>query len=395
MPDIFNYVAETQSYESTAGAAAEWGQYLAISDTQLFVGSQYIPATASETQGGIQTLSIPSLSHVNTLRAPEATGFLLQADMGPPLAANNARVYGGHPNASAEGNSLAGLMRIFSGGSLEASLTEPTPQTNSQFGHAVATNGTHVVIGTGNAISGANQAYLYEADGTFISELVPSDAVEPFSFGATVAMNDSYVYVGAHWHDGDDGALYVFDLSGTEVAKVIPPELVGAGDAFGCNIAANNNVVVVSSYYGYGFAPNNFQPVYLFTPTGAYITRIEVGDADEGSGEYTYLAANENYFVAAYSFPTALYPGGFVQVFDNAGVVIQTLNGRDYFPEEAGPSGDYGFGAAVAINDSHLAVYRHASNTTPHLNRVYLFGDSNAEGPTGFWTRLTFSEETI
>jgi hypothetical protein len=104
---------------------------------------------------------------------------------------------------------------------LNTILIDPNPETNDQFGSAVAIDGNTIIVGNmRHDGSGTNSgaAYLYKWDGDSWSEGQiledPSGAAYDY-FGCSVAIDGDTTLVGAKWDDGDggennSGAAFIF-----------------------------------------------------------------------------------------------------------------------------------------------------------------------------------------
>ncbi len=121
-------------------------------------------------------------------------------------------------------NTFQGAVYVFteSGGTWTETqkLTADDGTSNAYFGYAIAVSGTNLIVGAwgdGSNLQGA--AYVFtESNGTWsqTQKLVPDDIQIQAKFGHSVAIDGTHAVIGA---DGDDnqtaqGAVYVFDQAG-------------------------------------------------------------------------------------------------------------------------------------------------------------------------------------
>ena len=121
-------------------------------------------------------------------------------------------------------NQFQGAVYVFteSGGTWTETqkLTADDGTSNAYFGYAIAVSGSTLVVGAwgdGSNLQGA--AYVFtESNGTWsqTQKLLPDDVQVQAKFGHSVAIDGTHAVIGA---DGDDnqtaqGAVYVFDESG-------------------------------------------------------------------------------------------------------------------------------------------------------------------------------------
>ena len=177
------------------------------------------------------------------------------------------------------------------------------------FGNALASNGWHLVAGA----SRSNMAYVYsrQDDGSWDAgtALTADDLGDEDGFGSHVAVGDGHVAVAASSQADGAGAVYVFSMSdsGWEMAAKLAPEGLAANSFFGAAMAFHGDRLVVG-------APARLN---AFARRGQEFTQVGAayvfGSGDDGWAQISQLS------------PMAVSEGG-------------------------------GFGAAVALEGSHLAV---------------------------------------
>jgi hypothetical protein len=150
-----------------------------------------------------------------------------------------------------------------------ATLSNPSPAASDYFGESVAISGTRAVVGawsddTGAANAGSAYAYdLASATPTVaVATLTnPAPAVND-NFGYSVAISGTLVVVGAV----NEGSAYVYDLAGATptapVAALTNPS-PAPSDFFGNAVAIDGEVVAVTAYSDDTAAPDA-GAVYLY-----------------------------------------------------------------------------------------------------------------------------------
>ena len=157
-----------------------------------------------------------------------------------------------------------------------ATLNNPSPAIDDQFGLTVAISGTRVVVGApgdDTVATNAGSAYVYDlASGTPtvpVASLINS--VANASFGKSVAISGTNVVIGAPDDSSTgvsrSGSAYVYDL--TSVTPTVPV------------VSLNNPTPADSDYFGYSVAISGVRVV-----VGA--PRDYTGAANAGSA-YVYL----------------------------------------------------------------------------------------------------------
>lgn len=158
-------------------------------------------------------------------------------------------------------------------------LKHAHPDAGDQFGNSVAAAGSWVLVGapdedggasgvggdeTDDSVPQAGAAFLFDLSGAAPSQaayLKASDPGEGDHFGQVVAMSGSTLVVGAPEAGGSGvnelgdpnpgpGAVYVFLVTSTGVefqAKVTAPD-GDDGDAFGCSVTIDGDLMVVGAF---------------------------------------------------------------------------------------------------------------------------------------------------
>jgi hypothetical protein len=112
-----------------------------------------------------------------------------------------------------------------------AKLTASDGTDSDQYDYSVAISGDYAIVGAyadavgGNSLQGS--AYLFKRDGTGTwpqqATLTASDGAAGDLFGHSVAIDGNHAIVGAVWDDGS-GSAYVYDISGEDPGSESIPE---------------------------------------------------------------------------------------------------------------------------------------------------------------------------
>ncbi len=196
---------------------------------------------------------------------------------------------------------LLGLLTILSGTALPATaqcVTETVKllagdaQANDQFGGAVATDGTTLVIGAeqdDDRGDGAGAAYVYEQVGgawTQAAKLRASDGDSGDNFGHAVAVSGDTILVGAYQDEekgATAGAVYVFRRVGgfwSETQKLLASD-GGPGDRFGSAVSLDGGLAVVGASTDDGVAPDSGSAYVFEYLAGTWVQQVRL-DADDG-----------------------------------------------------------------------------------------------------------------
>ncbi len=142
-----------------------------------------------------------------------------------------------------------------------AKLSPSFPKQADEFGWAIASDGTNLVIGADTDNSMGNKAgavYIFVRDGNRWLErqkLTASDAkpTDYFYFGRSVAISGNRIVVGAFGDDNKgnaSGSAYVFDFVDdhwVEQQKLVASDSAG-GAEFGASVAIDGDTIIVGAY---------------------------------------------------------------------------------------------------------------------------------------------------
>jgi hypothetical protein len=350
-----------------------FGTAVAISGARVVVGA-YMDDTGATDAGSayIYNLADPSPTvPVATLNNP---GPAANDQFGRALSISGTRVVIG-AYLDDTGATDAGSAYLYDIASTTpavptATLNNPGPALNDNFGRHLAISGTRVVIGANANDTGAvnaGSAYVYDLAGaTRNVPVVTLDNPDPDTddyFGNAMAISGTRVVIGASWDDtgaSDAGSAYVFDLAGANptvpVATLNNPA-PAEGDYFGSSVAISGTRVVVAAYYdNAGGTDAGIAYVYdLANPTPA----VPVATLNNPGAAYDYFGfavamSETRLVVGAFGNDTGAGDAGCAYVYDLAGatpaVPVATLNNPN--------PGDYGnyFGWSVAMSGTRVVV---------------------------------------
>ena len=153
-----------------------------------------------------------SYSVATTFMAPvNGAGSGSAVDMQERTTANGGDIVAiGAPNDTVGTTATAGSVRLFVGGDYKMRLTAPTPAANAKFGQSVAVGGGLIVVGA------AQNAYVYNEDGTVVATLSPGTTTNvPTGYGGSVAIDDAAATIvvgstGGHGGVATNGSAYIF-----------------------------------------------------------------------------------------------------------------------------------------------------------------------------------------
>ena len=237
-------------------------------------------------------------------------------------------------------------------GMLMATITNPAPRMDAEFGHAVARVGTdRFVIGGGET----DQAYLYDASGALVTTITltnPAPA-EGSSYDYSVAgvgtdrfvIGTPYQTIGGISHAGQ---AYLYDKNGMLITTITNP-VPAAGDNFGYSVAGvgTDHFLIgapsQAAHYPWNSYPDSGQ-AHLYDKNGTLIATIPnpwpaIGDCFGAS----VTGAGRNGFVIGAPDKTidGSNEAGMAYLYDASGTLITAITN----PVPA--AGDH-FGASMA-----------------------------------------------
>ncbi|MEQ1749857.1 MAG: choice-of-anchor D domain-containing protein, partial [Prosthecobacter sp.] len=338
---------------NTPAASDNFGYAVAISGTRVAVGapSDDTEATNAGRAYGYDLSSGTPTVPVATYDDPSpASGDTF----GRSVAVSGTLMVVGAPLADIGAND-AGIAHVydFSSGTPTvpvATLNNPVPVSNDQFGYTVAISGTRVAVGRFKSSGGS--VNIYDLSG--VTPTVPthtlSSPTTSDEYGTTVVISGARVAVGAPRDDTggiDKGSVYVYDLSsGTPTVPVttLNKPASTSGYAFGSALAISGTQLVVGG--GINADSAHVYDLTSGTPT-VPITTLN------GSGQFGASVAISGIRVVVGATYGGTSSAGRVLVYDLSSgtptVPVTTLNNPT-------PAADDQFGNSVAISGTRLVV---------------------------------------
>ncbi|MCB1208086.1 MAG: FG-GAP repeat protein [Verrucomicrobiales bacterium] len=183
----------------------------------------------------------------------------------PPTRLTSSVGFYGYAMAGSEkylvvGETLQGHVAAFSGAvhvydartlRLLRTLKAPTPETNAEFGAALALFGDRLLVGAPGASFGKGAVYHFDLrKGRLINTLGLETPVAGDRYGSAVVIADNVVAIGAPGHSSNRGAVQflLMDAAGTigDGLTQIPGDTL-AGDRFGSSLATNGSLIVAGA----------------------------------------------------------------------------------------------------------------------------------------------------
>lgn len=211
-------------------------------------------------RGAILLFDSPPPAPGQVFPAPDADGDP-PIGFGRALAALDAtHVLVGYPGATSEPGRV--LVIDAETGAESAMLTAPTPLVGDHFGHAITLTADAILVGApfGDAATDTYQQAGSEAAAVHVFDratlgwqraLTPPNPSAGSLFGHAVAANGTTIVVGApgeHAAADGEGAAYLFDLqTGGLRRRIAGPNAPRAHDRFGFAVAAPSDRIVVGA----------------------------------------------------------------------------------------------------------------------------------------------------
>ncbi len=242
-----------------------------------------------------------------------------------------------------------------------ATLNNPSPAANDQFGNSVAISGTRVVVGASQDDTGATNAgsaYVYDLASatptTPVATLTNPSLATVKSFGFSVAISGTRVAVGAS-QILYAGAAYVYDLAGanptTPMATLTDPS-PGFNNNFGKSVAISGTRALVGGY-GNGSDRAYLYDVVSATPTTPFATLTEPSPAAGNGFGVSVAISGTSVVVGAPRDDMGATDAGSAYVYDLAGAAPTTAVAKLNNP---GPAAADFFGTSVAISGTRMVV---------------------------------------
>src|SRR6478736_2959921 len=209
-------------------AGDEFGYRVVLANDTLLVGAFTATVGGNASQGAAYLFTESNGTWSESQKLTATDGGLFD-NFGASVALDGSTLVVGANGATVGGNAGQGALYVFaeSNGtwSQVQKLTASDGTANSSFGESVALNGSTALIGANNATVNGHSfqgaAYIFsESNGTWsqVQKLTASDGAANSNFGSAVALNGSTALIGA---DGStvggntyQGKAYLFTESG-------------------------------------------------------------------------------------------------------------------------------------------------------------------------------------
>jgi VCBS repeat-containing protein len=282
----------------------------------------------------------------------------------------------GSPTADV-GLANVGMVRIFNAasGELVTTIVNPERTENDQFGYSVAVSGNTVVVGTPLDDAGgfnSGRAYLFNATtGALVATLNNPAPSENDQFGISVAISGNTVVVGSWGEDAGataSGTAYVFNATTGAIIRTLANPSPALEEGFGVSVAVSGNTAVVGALRGH-------QAFVFNTTTGAITATLN--NPTPSSGDYysgAPVAVSGNIVVLGSPYSQS---GGQAHVFSaTTGARVATLINPS-------PAAADLFGHSVAVSGTRIVIGAHGDNSSgggAFSGQAYVY-DTSSETP--------------
>jgi hypothetical protein len=273
----------------------------------------------------------------------------------------------------------AGAAYLFDGtsGALLQTFRSPNPAAGDWFGIAVAAVGENVVVGALGDDTGATDAgaaYLFDGKtGALIRAMQKPTPAEADWFGGAVAAAGANILVGAPLDDlggADAGAAYLFDGASGTLLQTLRNPTPNKDDWFGVALAASGSRAIVGAFLD-DAAGADAGAAHLFDLTnGALVKSLPGG------------AAGDQFGVAVAAFADGFLVGAPLRDTSarDAGEVVQVSAAGEPLRAYPNPNAEAGlqFGRALAVSGERIVVGAPGPADGGEGGRVFLIHPSQA-----------------
>lgn len=276
---------------------------------------------------------------------------------------------------------------------LTQTFDDPTVTTEDFFGHMVAIDGNHVLVGAnGDDTNGGfvGQAHLFDAStGALIHTFNdPTLGGSSDRFGGHVAIDGNFVLIGAVGDDTlgvDVGQAHLFDATTGGLLRTFNDPTPTGGDGFSQSVAIDGNNVLIGAAFDSTVAARVGQAHLFDATTGALLQTFDDPTPSTNDAFGISVAIDGNFvLVGAQHDSTLGFRVGQAHLFNaTTGALIRTF-------ENPSPAASDLFGITVALDGNNIAIGATSDDTSgADVGQVYLF-----DATTGSLLR-TFDDPTI
>lgn len=286
---------EPQINDEFGYAVAAFGTTIAVGAPLDQVGIQADAGTVylyADTVAGTVSAAAVTIENPN----PANNGYF-----GVALASVGGNLIIGAPGNFVAGQAAGRVYIYDTTGAQQDVIDNPTPVADDQFGLAVASIGSNILVGAPGVSSSRGEAYLFDGSGALLLTMTCANPVGA-NFGWAVAGVGGDLAIGAPGDGlgGRTGGLYLYDASATgtvantdgSVLGVVNP-LVSPQELWGAAIASFGSLLLVgapgeiSRPEGSPFSLEAaFGHAYLVDPTDGSIDRTFVQFAPENNDHF-------------------------------------------------------------------------------------------------------------
>jgi tRNA(Arg) A34 adenosine deaminase TadA len=319
-------------------AYGNFGNSVAISGTRIVIGD-YLDYTLGQQTGSAFVYDLASATPAVPMAVLDNPSPEQGDTFGSSVAVSGTRVVIGATNDKT-GAYNAGSAYVYDLASATptvpiATLNNPSPAPNDWFGARVAISGTRVVVGASQDDTGATDsgsAYVYDLTSATPSVPVatlnnPEPAYQD-QFGSSVAISGTRIVIGAHSDNTgvpDTGSAYVHDLASptpTVPVTTLNNPSPQVNDLFGLSVAIDSTTILVGAPYddspqldkgsAYVYGPSPYSLWKVSELSNQFAPDLGNPDGDElrNLGEYGLLRSPTTSEGAATSVEPALYAEG-------------------------------------------------------------------------------------
>jgi outer membrane protein assembly factor BamB len=357
---------------------ARFGNSVAVSGNTVVVGA-FFDDTGADYTGSAYMFNATTGAPVATLNNPTPE---FDDEFGISVAVSgNVIVVGAWDDNT--GAPTSGSAYVFNAttGALVATLNNPTPANDDYFGYSVAVSGNTVVVGAYNDDTGATDAgsaYVFNATtGALVATLNNPNPDFDAEFGSSVAVSGNTVVVGAFQFLS--GSAYVFDATTGALITTLNNPTPQSGDQFGSSVAVSGNTVVVGANSDNTGAPNAGSAYVFNASTGAFVATLNnpTPASDDYFGGSVAVSGNTAVVGARLDNTGATYAGSAYVFNATTGALVDTLNNPT-------PAFNDQFGVSVAVSGNTVvvgAVWDDTQNTDQGAAYVYSLDSGTVNPP--------------
>ncbi len=267
----------------------QFGIALAGLGNDVLIGAPF-DDTAANDAGAAYLLNAITGAPIRTFSHPAPAA---SDEFGTAIAGAGSNVLVGAPRRNAGAISDAGAAYLFNGntGGVIFTLLNPTPANLDRFGNAVAAAGNDLIVAArldnttaGSDVIDAGAAYLFSGTtGTLIRTFTNPAPAGGDQFGSAVASVGSNVMilVGAPLNDASNaGSAYLFDGTTGAVIQTFDNPSPGTDDRFGFSVAGIGNKVLIGTPFD-NIGGNDTGTAYLYAAASANASPIANAGADQ------------------------------------------------------------------------------------------------------------------